>query len=350
MTPTQEFVPTKVLLVGSVALDTVQEVFHVAGKLLGRRLARIPDGEPGGRRAWISWQYPLLRSNVFLTVSSELSPVAGRFPQLCIADDVDQEDVRFGELGYAREARASYLDFLNSRGAGDIASTARFQVCLPTPLAVISAFCRGKDMLAIERAYERAMIDEVIALCKAIPVNDLCIQWDVCNELLMWDGQMPAMVPASFTNLEQELPPRVARLVNAVPSGVECGMHLCYGDFDGKHFAEPRDAGKMTEFANAIVDKATRPIGYIHMPVPITRNDDAFFKPLAELRVHPETEIYLGVVHADGPTKTKERIACAAKYVPRFGIATECGIARKRKPELVRSLLEIHAAASQEPH
>ena len=35
--------------------------------------------------------------------------------------------------------------------------------------------------------------------------------------------------------------------------------------------------------------------------------------------------------------------------VPKFGIATECGIARKRKPELVRSLLEIHAAASHEP-
>jgi hypothetical protein len=54
-------------------------------------------------------------------------------------------------------------------------------------------------------------------------------------------------------------------------------------------------------------------------------------------------------VHTDGAAKTKERIACARKYVPKFGIATECGIARKRKPELVRSLLEIYAAASQEP-
>jgi hypothetical protein len=156
MTTTQEFVPTKVLLVGSVALDTVQEVFHVAGKLLGRRLARVPDGEPGGRRAWISWQYPLLRSNVFLTVSSDVSPVAGRFPQLCIAEGVAESDLRFGELGYAREARASYLDFVAARKAGDIPAAARFQVCLPTPLAVISAFCRGKDMVRKSASRARA--------------------------------------------------------------------------------------------------------------------------------------------------------------------------------------------------
>jgi hypothetical protein len=351
MTTTQEFVPTKVLLVGSVALDTVQEVFHVAGKLLGRRLARVPDGEPGGRRAWISWQYPLLRSNVFLTVSSDVSPVAGRFPQLCIAEGVAESDLRFGELGYAREARASYLDFVAARKAGDIPAAARFQVCLPTPLAVISAFCRGKDMAAIERAYERAMIAEVTALANSIPDEDLCIQWDVCNELLMWDGQVPAMVPAMFAgrDLMRELIPRIACLINAVPPGVECGVHLCYGDFDGKHFADPRDAGKMTEFANAIAERAKRSIDYIHMPVPIRRNDDAFFKPLGGLRLRPETEIFLGVVHTDGAAKTKERIACARKYVPKFGIATECGIARKRKPELVRSLLEIYAAASQEP-
>jgi hypothetical protein len=35
--------------------------------------------------------------------------------------------------------------------------------------------------------------------------------------------------------------------------------------------------------------------------------------------------------------------------VPRFGIATECGFARARKPDLVRKLLEIHAGAAAEP-
>jgi hypothetical protein len=43
-------IPEKVHLVGSIGLDGVAEVFRTAGKMLGRRLKRIPDGEPGGRR------------------------------------------------------------------------------------------------------------------------------------------------------------------------------------------------------------------------------------------------------------------------------------------------------------
>ena len=50
-------------LVGSIGLDTVDEVFATVGKMLGPHLRRIPDGEVGGRRLWISWQYPLLRAS-----------------------------------------------------------------------------------------------------------------------------------------------------------------------------------------------------------------------------------------------------------------------------------------------
>jgi methionine synthase II (cobalamin-independent) len=143
---------------------------------------------------------------------------------------------------------------------------------------------------------------------------------------------------------------RIERLAAAVPADVELGLHLCYGDRDAKHFVDPLDAAKMTEFANALSNAIARNIAYIHMPVPIDRMDDEFFKPFAGLRLHPETQVFLGLVHADGPEATRARIALANKYVPRFGIATECGIARKRSPELVRALLEIHAHVSEEPH
>src|SRR5918911_4248758 len=49
--------------VGSVALDTPEEVFAAIGGQCGPYLKRVPDGEPGGRRLWISWQIPLLRAN-----------------------------------------------------------------------------------------------------------------------------------------------------------------------------------------------------------------------------------------------------------------------------------------------
>src|ERR1700742_3073595 len=140
-------------LVGSVAVDSVENVFRSAGRLLGRRLKRVPDGEPGGRRLWISWQYPLLRANAYLTIdTSQGLTQAGMFPKLRLADGVTWEDIHFGELGYAREARASYQDFLTARAKGDLPANARFQVCFPTPMAVIVPFCLGRDVPAIEKA------------------------------------------------------------------------------------------------------------------------------------------------------------------------------------------------------
>jgi hypothetical protein len=60
------YVPDCVHLVGSIGLNGVEEVFSTVGPALGRRLRRIPDGEPGPRRLWVSFQYPLLRSSPFL--------------------------------------------------------------------------------------------------------------------------------------------------------------------------------------------------------------------------------------------------------------------------------------------
>jgi hypothetical protein len=68
------------------------------------------------------------------------------------------------------------------------------------------------------------------------------------------------------------------------------------------------------------------------------------------LQLSPATRLYLGVVHADGAEATKKRIAAAGKHVTDFGIATECGMARQRTPELVQTLLDVHAACAREPN
>jgi hypothetical protein len=149
--------------------------------------------------------------------------------------------------------------------------------------------------------------------------------------------------------LETEILRRIKRLGEAVPADVELGFHLCYGDYDAKHFVEPLDGGKLVEVANRFTETVARRITYIHMPVPVDRSDDLYFAPLRHLRLSPGTELYLGLVHADGVDATNKRIAAASKYCADFGIATECGIARQRTAELVRRLLEIHAGASHEP-
>jgi hypothetical protein len=139
------------------------------------------------------------------------------------------------------------------------------------------------------------------------------------------------------------------RLADAIPSNVEMGFHLCCGDWDAKHFIEPLDSGKLVEVANALSSAVRRPITYIHMPIPVDRSDEAYFRPLQNLRLTRSTELYLGVVHGDGLNATNRRIAAAAKFASDFGIATECGIARCRTPEIVKGLLEVYAGASREP-
>jgi hypothetical protein len=342
--------PEHVHLVGSIGLDNVEEVFNTVGRTLGRRLKRIPDGEPGPRRLWVSFQYPLLRSSPFLRPdpSGAIRKTSG-FPLLCLADGISPTEVRFGELGYAREARASYIDFCAARDRGELPPDIRFQVCLPTPMGVIYAFCTAPDLTAIEPAYEQAMLREIEAICRAIPHRDLCIQWDFCHEMIIWDGQPQDMFPLNKASKE-EIIERMAHICAPLPADVELGFHLCYGDFGAKHFIEPRDMRKMVEVANALARDVKHDIAYIHMPVPMARTDDGYFQPLLDLQLSPATELYLGLIHAaDGGDGTRKRIDVARRYAKDFGIATECGMARARTPQVVTNLLQTHAESSREP-
>jgi hypothetical protein len=111
--------------VGSIALDTPDDVFAAAGELLGPHLKRIPDGEPGGRRLWISFQIPVLRAHPDLEVVGPTGTL-GLLP-LKLRNGVRAEDLHFGELGYSREARSSYQDFLAARRAGVLPPDVRFR-------------------------------------------------------------------------------------------------------------------------------------------------------------------------------------------------------------------------------
>jgi len=337
---------THVHFVGSIGLDSVENVFETVGESVKLLLKRCPDGEAGGRRLWISWQWPLLRATSFLEPASDTAIPGMGLCQLRLKGSAVPADVRFGELGYAREARASYIDFLAAKRNGLIAEATRFQVSLPTPAAVIGAFITPADIPKVLPAYEQAMLREVERLLNAIPNHDLAIQWDVCIEMLQWDGRAPQIRP--YPGLEDALKAAFARLGAAIPGNVELGFHLCYGDMDAKHFVEPLDLSKAVSLANLLMAAAGRTVNWIHMPVPIDRHDAAYFAPLTGLHRSAGTELYLGLVHAkDGVDGTVQRMQAARQFVQDFGIATECGIGRSRTPELVRELMRIHAAAAQ---
>jgi methionine synthase II (cobalamin-independent) len=162
--------------------------------------------------------------------------------------------------------------------------------------------------------------------------------------MVQWDGRWQRK---PFPGMDRVFGEAFARLAAAVPTDVELGSHLCYGDLDAKHFIQPEDAAKMVELANLIAAYAKRPLTYLHMPVPADRDDDAYYAPLAQLKLPPGTELYLGLVHTeDGVEGTRRRMAAARGYVPDFGIASECGISRGRDANVAMDYLRVYAGAA----
>src|SRR5262249_35960697 len=134
-----------------------------------------------------------------------------------------------------------------------------------------------------------------------------------------------------------------------VPDGIELGYHLCYGDFEHTHMLQPPSLAVSVEITNAIAAAVRRPIGWVHMPVPRDRHDDAYFAPLHDLKMHPETKLYLGLVPPRGAAGGRPRLSQpASRYVSDYGIATECGWGRRPK-ETLPALLRIHAEAADLP-
>ena len=102
--------PRQVHHVGNIGLDTSEEVFASVGRLLGPYLRRVPDGEPAGRLDVGSMAGT--GATCELVLSPGQSGVRTTWSRLTLADDIAEEEINFGELGYSREARAPYQDVL----------------------------------------------------------------------------------------------------------------------------------------------------------------------------------------------------------------------------------------------
>lgn len=340
--------PQGALLTGSVNFDDAEKTMRTVAEILGAHVKRIPDGEFGKRFHWIMFQPDVLGE-------AEGIERVGEEPQLMragldarplrLADGIDARSIRLPALGYAAAATDSYALFARLREEGVIPRGMRFQVSLPTPVAVISSFFSGEDRAAIEPVYTAALLHELDEILEAIPHQDLAIQWDVASELGIIEGA------SGYGSLMQGwwgedvlagAVSRLADLIDVVPIDVEVGVHLCYGDAGEKHFVEPTDASTLVELANAVVDSAARQLSWLHLPVPISRDDAAYFAPLADLT--KVDELYLGLVHReDGAEGARRRIAAASSVLTRsYGVATECGIGRA--PEgTTEGILRTHA-------
>ncbi len=329
-------------LVGSIPLKDSREVFKKTSSILGKHLRCIPDGETGIRSNWVDWQLPMLESNPNLEAITNDVYEYTQAQMLVLCEGSNSSDLKLGSLGYAEAAISSYEEFRALKSAGDIPDHCRFQVSLPTPLATPHLYIHPSLQADFEVQYENQMFAELGQILKAIPGDELAIQWDTAVEFALLEGVMPTYIE----NLEQGITDRLLRLCAQVPEPVDLGFHLCYGDSQHKHFCEPQDMGRLVAVTNAISEGVQRRLNWIHMPVPGDRTDDAYFKPLEGLKLPAETQLYLGLVHySDGESGARNRISTAKKYFPEFGVATECGFGR-RPVETVEDLMRIHAGVS----
>jgi hypothetical protein len=337
-------------LVGSIPLPDTETVFRTLCAALGAHLVRIPDGETGIRKTWIRFLQSVLADNEAIEVANDVAPfrfvqwdgkLIREIPRLRLRPGA-VPDPRSFDTGYADMAIQSWGIFERLQAEGAIPPRVKFQVSLPTPTAPVYNNMLPSDRAGILPALTEHFIGEVARIAAAIPNDRLALQWDVCQEVLAWEGYYEKG-PIDF--LDETLGV-LGAVGNAVPSGIELGYHLCYGSPADEHLVQPKDMGIMAEMANAIAARVRRPIDFFHMPVPKARTDDAYFAPLEGLRLAPATELYLGLVHHNDSAGDAARLAAARRHARVDGVATECGMARG-DPTRLAALLAAHARAAE---
>jgi hypothetical protein len=337
-------------LIGSIPLDSSEQVFRTLARELGPHLSRMPDGETGDRSRWVYFQRQMLLDHPAMEIDPTVPPykfvqwdgkVVREIEQVRFKAGVDPAAVAF-ETGYDKAALASWVIFKRLRDASAIAAGTRFQVCLPTPHASGYLYVSGPAREVYFEVYERALKAALANIVTAIPASDLSIQWDVCQEVLAFEGYFKDR-PEHYKKQTFDMH---GRLGDAVPAGVELGYHLCYGSPRDEHLVQPRDAGIMVEMMEGIAAATKRRIDFLHIPVPKGRIDGAYYAPLRGWKRPPETRLYLGLLHHDDETGDRARIATARQFVDNFGLSAECGWGRT-EPGRLPGLLKGHRVAAE---
>ncbi|MBV9066491.1 MAG: hypothetical protein JO004_12100 [Methylobacteriaceae bacterium] len=340
------------LLVGSVPLETAEEVMRMFGTPLGPYLDTMPDGEAGDRQWWVlrlSWQVFLGHPDLELLTRPK--PDNG-VERLRARDRTDLHTfrvkpgvntVRFGDpgwrLGFTKDAIASYFVFKTLRKEGVLPKHLRFQVSIPLVNSVVSlsSFPNPEDLPRVRASYEEALAAEIAKMVEKIPQDDLAIQWDCSWEITDIYGGIPGFSKEGA--LERNIP-QISRLTPTIPSDVMVGFHFCYGTFGGWPRFAPTDLTGAVDLANAAVAAAGRRVDWINIPI-LDRSDDAFFAPLARLKPQG-SRVYLGMIH--NMARFNDRYAAARKVLPDFGLSAPCGFGRSPRAALP-GILEEHLEA-----
>jgi hypothetical protein len=343
-----------VYLVGTVPLANTEEVLRTLGGAVGPALRWVPDGETGERLAWLPWLDRIFASHASFEQTDQIyQRTPGETSRTAIQKRYrlkaghPADALVFNNLPHADFAIESYGVFSKLKNEGVLPRACKLQVDFAGIVSVMRRFVVPEDQQAVGVAYEKGLKGEVDRMLRVIPKAELAIQWDVASAVFQHlEENTPTVYGKTREEMMEAFSTWHAKLGEDVPSGVDLMYHLCYGDQGHRHSVEPSTAALLVEFSNRLTAKIKRPIALIHMPVPRSRFDDAYYAPLADLKLQPQTKLALGLVHlTDGVEGTRRRMAVADKYVKDYAIGTECGFGR-RAAESIGPLMEVHALAA----
>ena len=368
----------ELLLVGSIPLDTVEQVFRTVGGPLGPHLAYMPDGEVGDRRYWIDGiAYRVLNGHPEIETLRRPAPDENGVERWRPQGIDDQfrfrvkpgvRDVRFGDpgwrLGYTKDAVNSYFVFRQLKKEGVLPAALKFQVCLPlTYSAVTSFFPDPEDHARIVPGFTAALRAEVAKIIELIPPEDLAIQWDLAVENRYIEAALEREGIVGAKREAERLMVPAQKLSPHIPERVALGYHSCFGTLNGWPSRQPRDLTGSVILLNAAAAASGRRVDFVHMPT-LGSAEDVFFAPLQDLDVG-DARIYLGAIHhMHGADGLRGQLRAARRYLPQFGIAAPCGFGRVPErpgrfltqkgsdvpPDYLEIILRDHVAAVEQLH
>jgi hypothetical protein len=211
----------------------------------------------------------------------------------------------------------------------------------------INKFAALDERAALEPRYEAAMGRELARIADEIPAGEANIQIDIAFEIGMVEGIQDPLFKAWFPGAIAGAADRTARVSSQVPTHVGLGYHLCYGHCGHEHFLQPAHASRLVQIANAIAARVSRQIASVHLPFPRQRDAAASMALLTDLRLHSETEVYLGF-------DPSHRRHCGRRTPNRCLTAGPTQVRRchgvrfgRRPAETVVPARQLHAAVAQ---
>lgn len=347
-------------LTGSLPLNNAEDVFNFIGSTLQPWVLRVPDGETGERTNWVLTQSKHFFDNPAFETVDATAEVGRKLVK--IKAGVKPEDIRFEPFSYPDYASDSYPVFKKAKAEGRLAANSKFQISLPTPFNAVSFFVVLEDQAAVLPAYNAASKAALEDILRRFPHEELSIQWDLPTELVTVQGWFPNPLAN-----EAAIYDTVAEVTSWVPEDVDVGYHLCYGDSkfgaspfmgkegqcpfhhkdEGRHILPP-DISTVVRVSNALTTAVGRPINFIQAATMRDWSKPEHWSALADLQISPVTQFYLGLVHAsDGIDAARARRDIVSKFLPRFGISTECGLGRHSQAQLA-SVVQTFQALSHE--